>query len=441
MFIRKLSTLGLVASISMIALNAQASSHREAPAIAEDQFADNTDVYAFISPEDPNNVVFVANYVPLLIPSTGPNFYKFSDQVRYELAIDNDGDALEDVVYQWDFKTVVGDPETFLYNVNVVDQIDDNDLNVKQFYTLTKLDKKKGVKKIVAKNVPVAPWNVGDASFPNNTYEQVALQAVTQVEGARLFAGPRAEPFFVDLGVFDLLAIQGNLSTDGLNIMSLVLEVPITEVAKDGVRPAAGTNDKESLIGVHARSLRRQVRILNRAFIKNGDVKLTKGKLELNVGALVQVSRLGLPLVNEVVLPIGDKDVFNRTTPPDEVVLFGDKFLDPELPKLLNAVLGLDCNIEGNRTDIIDIISPNGTATADLLRLNIEDGQTFENSSFPNGRKLQDDVVDILLTVFCGGGFPVSDGVDLADLSFVFSDNFPFLATPFSGNVIAPPAP
>ena len=413
-----------IATVLMHASTAVASSHREAPAIAEDQFADNTDVYAFISPNNSEKVVLVANFVPLLIPESGPNFYKFSDSVRYEVCIDNDGDAVRDICYQWKFKTKIGNGDTFLYNTAPVTSINDPALNVQQTYTLVKIDRSQAQKRtVIARDVPVAPWFVGDRSFPANTYEAIAQQAIYTAGETTMFAGPRDEPFFVDLHVFDLLGVGGVPTTDGLNVMSLVLEVPITELAQGGVRPAEGTNAPNSVIGVYARSLRQQLRILNRS---------PKRGAASEFGGLVQVSRLGWPLVNEVIVPLKAKDVFNRTEPVNDVANFGAFILDPEVPKLLQQVLGLDCDVGGNRADIVELLSPNGTTAADLLRLNIEEGQTFAQSGFPNGRTLTDDVVDILLTVACRTGGPVSDGVDRNDLDFLAQ--FPFLATPHSGN-------
>src|SRR5215813_11772097 len=201
------------------ALTASASSHREAPAIAEDQFADNTDVYSFISPNDPNRLVIVADYVPLLLPASGPNFYKFADSVRYEIHIDNNGDAVPDIAYRWTFTSHRKNGATFLYNTGVVDSINSPNLNVTQTYRLEKVNERTGATQTILDNVPVAPWNVGKNSFPS--YEPVALQAVATSQGTTAFAGPRDEPFFVDLHVFDLLGVGGAHTTDGVNVMSL----------------------------------------------------------------------------------------------------------------------------------------------------------------------------------------------------------------------------
>jgi Domain of unknown function (DUF4331) len=398
-----------------------ASSHREAPAIAEDQYVDNTDVYAFISPQSPDRMVLVANYVPLLLPAAGPNFYRFSTDARYEINVDNDGDAKEDITYRWEFKNALKNGNTFLYNTGTIELLTDPDLNVTQSYDLYRIDHKTGAKTRLLDDAPVAPWNVGKRSFPAG-YEQIALQAVTNKGGISAFAGPRDEPFFVDLHVFDLLGVGGAPTTDGVNVMSLVLEVPITDLAKGGQRPAAGSTGPTSVIGVYASASRPQVRVLRR----NRDSD--------DYGSMIQVSRLAWPLINEVIVPLRDKDKYNRSAPVDDVKNFGAYILDPEVPKLLNGVLGAGCAATpaGGRTDIVGLLSPNGTTAADLLRINITAGQTNAQSQFPNGRALADDVTDTLLTVACNNGAAIRDGVAANDKAF--TNTFPYLASPASGN-------
>lgn len=400
-----------------------ASSHREAPAIAEDPYGDNTDVYAFVSPQSADRMVLVANYVPLLIPSSGPNFYRFSADALYEIHVDNNGDARKDITFEWKFKNQIRNGNTFLYNTGTIEFLGDPDLNVTQTYDLHRIDHKTGRRTRILKDAPVAPWNVGKRSFPNNSYESIALQAVKTQGNVTAFAGPRDEPFFVDLHVFDLLGVGGAPTTDGINVMSLVLEVPIADLAKDGKRPAAGSTGKDSVIGVYASASRPQVRILRR------------GRGADDYGSMIQVSRLAWPLVNEVIIPLRDKDKYNRSAPKDDVKNFGGYILDPEVPKLLNGVFGLGCGAtpSGGRTDIVNLLAPNGTTPADLLRINITQGQTFEHSQFPNGRKLTDDVTDTLLTVACNKpGTPVGDGVNANDKPF--TNTFPYLASPHSGN-------
>ena len=414
---KKMIMAGLMMTGSLVA---HASSHREAPMIAEDQYVDNTDVYAFISPTDPNKLVIVADYVPLLLPTSGPNYYKFSDDARYEVHIDNNGDAKPDITYRWTFASQRKNGATFLYNTGAVDSLTSPNLNVTQTYTLEKIDEHSGARGVIMQDVPVAPWNVGKRSFAN--YEQVALQAVKQVNGTSAFAGPRDEPFFVDLHVFDLLGVGGSHTTDGLNVMSLVLEVPINEIAQGGVRPASGMTGKTSVVGIYASASRPQVRVLR------------TGRDRDDYGKYVQVSRLGWPLINEVIIPLQDKDKYNRSSPKDDVANFGAYILDPEVPKLLNLVLNANCAATpaGGRTDIVGLLSPNGTAAADLLRINITMGQTADQSHFPNGRALTDDVTDTLLTVACNNGSHIGDGVDANDKPFTAT--FPYLASPASGN-------
>jgi hypothetical protein len=421
------TALTCAATVAGSATAVFASSHREAPAIAEDQYADNTDVYSFISPENPDNLVIVANYVPLLIPSSGPNFYRFSDNVAYDIHVDNNGDAKSDLIYRFVFKTRIANGETFLYNTGAIDSIDDPDLNVTQTYDVLLLNRRGRLQDIVAANVPVAPWHVGDRTFPGGSYESVAQQAISGAPGGtRLFAGPRDEPFFVDLHVFDLLGVGGAPTIDGLNVMSIVLEVPIEDIARDGQRPSAGNADKTSVVGIHATASRRRKRVLRR------------NRVERHRGRYVQVSRLGWPLVNEVVIDLQNKDKYNRSRPKNDVDNFGARILFPELPGLLNAVLNAGCapTPSDGRLDIVGLLSPNGTTPADLLRINITEGQTFAESGFPNGRALADDVTDTLLTVVCNSGSPLGDGVDANDLPF--SEEFPYLASPHSGNPITP---
>jgi Domain of unknown function (DUF4331) len=408
-----------LAAGSLLTTPALASSHREAPSIAEDQTADNTDVYTFISPTDPNRLVIVADYIPLLLPASGPNFYRFGDDVRYEVHIDNDGDAVPDWTYRWTFENEVKNGNTFLYNTGPVDSLSSSNLNVTQWYKLERINEKTGQKTRLLNHAPVAPWNVGKRSFPN--YDAVAQQAIQTAGATMSFAGPRDEPFFVDLHVFDLLGVAGAKTTDGVNVMSLVLEVPITDVAAGGKRPTS-TTDKTSVVGIYATASRPQIRVLRH---RRG---------EDDFGQFLQVSRLGWPLVNEVLIPLQDKDNYNRSQPKDDVSNFGSYLLDPEVPKLLNLVLNAGCAATpaGGRTDIVGLLSPNGTVPADLLRINIAAGETNAKSHFPNGRALTDDVTDTLLTVACNNGSAVGDGVNANDLPFL--NSMPYLASPHSGN-------
>ena len=416
------------AALIALTATASASSHREAPAIAEDPCADNTDVYAFISPENPDNLVIVANYIPLLVPSSGPNFFKFCDNVAYDIKLDNNGDARTDLTYRFLFNSKVQNGDTFLYNVGPVSSINDKNLNVRQTMDVVRLDRRGRLEDVIAADIDVAPWHVGDRSFPN--YDNVALGAnFTAAGGEKIFAGPRDEPFFVDLHVFDLLGVAGTPTTDGFNVMSIVLEVPIDDIIAGDARPT-DLNSAESIIGVHATASRKRKRVLRR------------NRAARERGRFVQVSRLAVPLVNEVLVPLKDKDRFNRSEPQQDLDTIGSYILFPELPNLLTLVLGAE-NIGGacitpaasGRTDIVGILSPNGTTPADLLRINIADGQTYDNSAFPNGRRLEDDVFDTLLQVLCGNGnAALGDAVGANDRPF--SLTFPYLASPHSGNAL-----
>jgi len=413
-----------VAGLAVMAAGAApalASSHREAPMIAEDQYVDNTDVYTFISPTDPSKLVIVANYVPLLLPQSGPNFYKFSDSARYEIKIDNDGDAVEDITYRYMFQSAVKNGATFLYNLGPIASLDSANLNVTQTYQIEKIIRGQG-KTTVMSGAQVAPWYVGKNSFPANSYEGVARSAIKSAGGLSSFVGPRDEPFFVDLHVFDLLGVGGAPTTDGVNVMSIVLEVPITDLAKGGTRPAAGSTAPTSELGIWASASRPKVRVLRATDSPRDE------------GGFIQVSRLGWPLVNEVIVPLQDKDKYNRSQPKDDVANFGAYILDPEVPKLLNLVLGAGCPDApaGGRLDIVGLLSPNGTTPADMLRINIAADQTNAQSHFPNGRALADDVTDTLLTVACNNGSAIGDGVNANDLPF--GTAMPYLATPWSGN-------
>ena len=222
-----------------------ASSHREAPLISKDPVADNTDTYAFVSPDQPDTVTLVANWIPFELPAGGPNFNSFGDDVLYKINVDTDGDAVANTVYEWRFKTTIGDPNTFLYNTGPVESISDETLNVKQTYTLTRVTD--GKRTVMFEDAPVAPANVGPRSMPN--YDALAAEAVVAIPDGSLrsFAGPRDDPFFADIGsVFDLLGLRplnsahaiplpDESGVDGLagfNVHSVVLQVPTSRTRR-----------------------------------------------------------------------------------------------------------------------------------------------------------------------------------------------------------------
>src|SRR6476659_9335557 len=225
------------------------SSHREAPEISQDPVADNTDVYAFRSPDNPSTVTIVANYIPGQAPAGGPNFYEFGEEVLYEIKIDNDGDGEEDIVYSFEFTTQGTNPNTFLYNTGPITSLTSPSWNRRQFYSVTRTDGRKDRK--LADNLPCPPCNIGPRSTPN--YAALAATAVqTLPTGEKVFAGQRNDPFYVDLGsTFDLgdlrpfqnlhlipsAATKSVDTLQTLNVHSIVIQVPISKLTKDGSVP------------------------------------------------------------------------------------------------------------------------------------------------------------------------------------------------------------
>jgi len=443
-----------------------ASSHREAPMIGGDPKADATDLYAFKSLTDENKVVFVANYIPFQEPAGGPNFYSFDDNARYEIHIDSDGDAKEDMTYRFEFDSSYENGDTFLYATGPVESLTDDNLNYRQTYTLTKIDG--NGETILVSGAPVPPSNVGEKTLPGGSaaYAQLQEEAYTDLpSGGQVFAGQSEDSFFVDLGAtFDLLNVRelpgnagGGIDTlAGFNVNSLVLELPISEVTSDGSIPSDAT-DEAAVIGTWTTSSRQATTVLN------GDGTTTKS------GAWVQVSRLGQPLVNEVVVPVSAKDYFNASHPSDDAQ-FADKVANPEFPQILSALFGIevppqdDFGTEDQRDDLITIFltgieginQPVNIAPSEQLRLNVAtpvaDKDTYnalgviagDTQGFPNGRRLGDDVVDIALRVMAGAAYPLfhpdftpdatgiqlGDGVDENDGEY--QESFPYVGLPYS---------
>jgi hypothetical protein len=441
----------------------QASSHREAPLISQDPVADNTDLYAFVSPDRPDAVTIIANYIPLEQAAGGPNFASFGDDVRYKINVDNTGDGEEDIVYQFRFRTMTRNPNTFLYNTGTIDSLDDADWNRPQVYSVTRV--KNGRATLLGSNVATPPANVGPRSTPS--YAALAQSAVTDLPGGiKVFAGPRDDPFYVDLGsIFDLAGLRpfNNLhdiplapedgvdGVAGFNTHAIAIQVPIAKLT--------GPRGRKT-IGIYASAERRKVRILEDGAVKSSD-------------RWVQVSRLAEPLINEAVIPIGMKDLWNSAEPEDDAQ-FVDFYLNPEVTRLENALYdALDDANETNRQDLVSILLTGvpglnftGNKKADLLRLNMDiapsapvgqgDRLAVVNgdlAGFPNGRRLEDDVVDIELRAFAEGYGPIlnsllglpnrspnnllADGVDGNELTFDI--HFPYLATPHQGYEQVPP--
>lgn len=445
------AALGLLGSASLT----DASSHREAPHISSDPQADATDVYAFRSPDRPDTVTFVANYIPLQVAAAGPNFYKFGDDVLYEINIDNDGDAKEDITYQFRFRSDLNPNNpfggnTFLYNTGPVTSLDDPDLNQRQFYSVSVLKGESLLRKgkQLADGLQVAPADTGPNSFPN--YDAVASQAIYDIgDGVKVFAGPRDDPFFVDLGgIFDLLQIDGEDYVDGLNVGSIVIQVPISQLTANGMTPS-GVDDPNAVLGVRSTSYRQSLRVLRNI----GQPGVT-GAPNIETGPWVQLSRLDLPLVNEAVITLKDKDRFNASKPKHDAQ-FLSYVQNSHLAALLNLVLGVQVP-DNPRDDLVDVLlkgipglnRPANVVPSSQLRLNVAVPVTAspnrlgviagDNQGFPNGRRLADDVADIELSVIAGflvpepgeapGADDIGDGVDANDRAF--SPTFPYLAPP-----------
>jgi hypothetical protein len=452
------------------------SSHREAPEISKDPVADSTDVYAFVSPDRPDAVTLIANYIPLQEPSGGPNFYEFGDDVRYEIHIDNDGDGQADLTYQFGFETRLTTPSSFLYNTGPIHSLSDPNWNSKQFYSVTRHDH--SGEHVLGRDLACPPCNVGVLSTPN--YEaNLGQPAVHALPGnIRVFAGQRAEEFYVDLGsIFDLGNLrplqQANVfgmaaglhsapgvnATNRLNVHSIALQVPISELTAGG-RPT---------IGVWTSASRQRARVL--------DPETGHG---LASGPFSQVSRLGNPLFNEVIIPLGKKDYWNGQQPVHDKQ-FASFVAHPELAGLLpvlypgafSHLAALD-KAGTARADLEAILLTGipsglikgftnftGPVQADMLRLNTSiaptpaSARTFsilgliggDPAGFPNGRRVTDDVVTIELRAIAGAVFPlidpsyvvdavvpdVTDGLTGTSVTNKPLDVFPYLGVPYDG--------
>ena len=444
--------LGVLGMATGATWGVRASSHREAPMISGDPLADNTDLYAFVSPRNADRVALIANFIPFEAGYGGPNFFKFDDNVLYEIMIDNNGDAVEDVTYQFRFRTETRNTNTFLYNTGSVTAIDSPTLNVRQFYDITRVDgpRRRGRSTVIATNLPVAPVNVGFRSMPN--YDAIAAQAVAQLpNNSQVFAGQRDDPFFVDLNVFDLLAVppadtNNTDSLAGYNVHTIALEVPIASLTATGTRPTSAS-DTNAILGIWSTTSRPSV------------TSRAPGQ-EKGSERWVQISRLGQPLVNEVVIPRSTKDAFNAIEPTSDGAALG--FVqDPEIPKLLSLLFGIQ-SPAAPRNDLVTIFlkgipgvnQPTNVTPSEMLRLNtaiapVQVGNAMgviggDAAGFPNGRRLTDDVVDIAFRVMAGASpltpsfntginAQLGDGIAANDKPFL--NVFPYLAAPTAGNI------
>jgi len=405
-----------------------ASSHREAPLIANDPLADNTDLYAFRSPDNPNTVTLIANYVPGAFAFGGPNYYTFGENIRYEIHVDNNAAvAGDEIVYRFTFTRVNEDPTTF-FNIRLGKQ------NLKTSYTLQRSTDGGVTFTTIVSNGKVPPWNIGPRSIEsgvglNTTYEALVAGAImTASSGEKVFCGSADDPFFVDLGgVFDLgdLPRQNGPSRDGLaylNVCTIAIQVPISTLRKTGA-PSTPTNilDADYVIGVWASASRPATRTL-----------VSNGGQPNDTGAWIQVSRIGMPLTNEVVIPIGNKDFWNRLTPYDEIsdVTLDNYFYNPELALYMD-----DAQFGG----AVPAFAPLRIQRNSLQSYDFGNGKNglfgLKGSAAVAGTALDDAIFGTLLLP--GAGKPRS--VDLWPIFHTGVPNFPpyQLATGKNGNPLA----
>lgn len=461
--------LALAGAVEFAPRSASASSHREAPLISQDPAADNTDVYFFRSPEAQDTVTIIANFYPYEGPAGGPNFYRFGDDVRYELNIDNNGDAKADIRYLFKFHTTIQNPNTFLYNTGPIDSINSSNLNVIQKYNLYKVAG--GNVTRVRQGMAVAPSYVGCHSYRSNfaptipaqdcdaadaNYNNLANSVVYDLPNGqgKVWAGQRRDSFFGDVGaIFDLLSIRGGFDSGGYNtfdkfgVQTIAMQIPISQL----------TRGSEPVVGVWAGTSRRATRVLP------GGAPESLDESDINSSSWHQVSRLGLALVNEAVIPMSKKDMFNSTKPKDDAANYGAYVVNPELAVLLNALYGVDVP-PTPRNDLVEALlkgvpnlnRPANSVPADVLRLNTTTAICTSGCStlgviggdvqgYPNGRRLTDDVIDISERVIAGvlvNGFNKSPNNALGDgvnaPAGTISNSFPYLAIPVDGYSYVP---
>ncbi|MGW6131692.1 DUF4331 domain-containing protein [Cellulomonas sp. NPDC055163] len=414
-----LAVAGALSAGTLGATGASASSHREAPGVAATPQLDTTDVYAFHSPDKPGTVTLLANWLPFSEPAGGPNFYLFDDKALYDIAVDTNGDARPDIVYRWTFTTHVRNPATFLYNTGPVTSLDDPDLNIRQTYKLQVL--RAGAWSTIRDGMVAAPSNVGRASMPD--YASLRRQSVYTAGGRTTFAGQADDPFFLDLRVFNLLyngdlSEVGNDTLRGYDVNTTAIQVPVAELGGPG-----------NIAGIWSRTYKKD-----------------------SNGVYRQVSRLGSPLVNEVVVPLKDKDRFNASSPSNDAQ-FLQYVTNPVLPPVVEAVYGIKAPATP-RNDLVQVFltgvpglnQPANVRPSEMIRLNLTPfpGQTFsrlgviggDKNGYPNGRRLADDTLDISLQVVEGElvGSPndLGDAVDANDVPF--EDVFPYVGLPTSGS-------
>jgi hypothetical protein len=444
-----------VAAGVLAAAGSFGSSHREAPLSSLDPATDDTDLYAFTAADAPGSLTVVANWIPFQDPGGGPNFYKFDTRAHYYINIDNTGDGAYDIRYQFKFRTIAPNSAAAGYVVALppVTSLNDPKLE-RQRMTVTReryVNGREVSSKVIGTNLPVAPSNLGPKTMPN--YEALAGQATSALKlGGKVFAGQRDDPFYIPLDrAFDTInlagAATGNIgggidTLAGYGVSSVILQIPEAQVTRDR-KSVSGAGASNAVVGVWASAERRKLQVTNDDRGLNAREKSSP---------YVQVSRLGNPLINELVIPLALKDKFNRTQPKDDLANFGKYVLAPFPAAALNKLFDLGIK-ETNRTDIVEALLtgvPGLTqigkkpAPADTLKINLGvPPAATENrfgviggdtAGFPNGRRLGDDVVDITLRVVGGylvpaadGGkkLPLGDGVDRNDQDFLAT--FPYV--------------
>ena len=458
------------------------SSHREAPESSKDPVADNTDVYAFVSPDRPNTVTLIANYLPFEDPAGGPNFYEFGDDVSYRIKVNNSGDARSDITYEFRFQTVIKNPNTFLYNTGQITSIDDENFNRPQTYKVFRwMD---DVAELIGEGLTCPPCNVGPRSTPN--YPALANSAIYSLPGdIKVFAGQRLEGFYVDVGsVFDLAVLRpfqnlhliptpakpGVNTLRAFNVHTIAIQVPISQLTVDGSVPT-DPMDPKAVLGVWATANRRRG-------------SLRGAETDEQVGPFQQVSRLAMPLFNEVITPMAQKDKWNRNKPINDAQ-YAPLVARPEVAKLLPILYpgvfpnlaALNDDPDGDRADLLAILltgipagliagfqNYTGATQADMIRLNVAIPPAEDPSingiiggdlaGFPNGRRVFDNVVAIELRAIAGALYPLVDPDyvpdDAAGVLYDITDNtlpdsvsylnkFPYLDHPVSGFDSVPP--
>ena len=501
MRLNKISLAIAAATVACTAGLSMASSHREGPYIAGMPKVDGTDLYMFRSYEAGRDgfVTILANYQPFQDPQGGPNFFMFDPNALYEIHIDNTGDGVEDITFQFQFKntskatalTVGGKPVKIpLINSGVIAGVNPAALNVRETYTVNVVrGTRRGGARTSATNAtggaatfdkPVD--NIGDKSFGSTTgYATYANQHIYSLAipgcstNGRVFVGQRKEPFYIAVGkIFDLFNLNplgpevggNNNDLEGKNVSTLALELPISCI----------TTATDPVIGAFTTASVRQARIVN------GAPATGLGNASREGGAWTQVSRLGMPLVNEVVIGLEDKDKFNASRPKDDAAKFADYVTNPVLPALIETLFpAAKAPTNFPRTDLLTVFlkgiagvnQPKNVAAAEMLRLNTSTPVTAAGAQnplgvlggdlagFPNGRRPADDVVDLSVRVAMGALCVATGAADALQVgckpsdapagALLFTDGvrktaanygstFPYLTTPLPGNLNPAPA-